>query len=42
MDLAIVGVAVNGVSEKGICKDVKIALGAVAPPDTGTDGRGNA
>lgn len=31
MDLAIVGVAVNGVSEKGICKDVKIALGAVAP-----------
>jgi carbon-monoxide dehydrogenase medium subunit len=31
MDLAIVGVAVNGVNEKGICKDVKIALGAVAP-----------
>jgi len=31
MDLAIVGVAVAGVSEGGICKDVKIALGAVAP-----------
>ncbi len=31
MDLAIVGVAVIGSSENGICKDVKIALGAVAP-----------
>jgi carbon-monoxide dehydrogenase medium subunit len=31
MDLAIVGVAVLGVSENGVCKDVKIALGAVAP-----------
>lgn len=31
MDLAIVGVAVLAVSENGICKDVKIALGAVAP-----------
>jgi len=31
MDLAIVGVAILGVSENGVCKDVKIALGAVAP-----------
>lgn len=31
MDLAIVGVAVLGSSENGICKDIKIALGAVAP-----------
>ena len=31
MDLAIVGVAVLGVSENGFCKNVKIALGAVAP-----------
>jgi len=31
MDLAIVGVAASGISENGICKDVKIALGAVAP-----------
>jgi CO/xanthine dehydrogenase FAD-binding subunit len=31
MDLAIVGVAVVAVSEDGICRDVKIALGAVAP-----------
>jgi len=31
MDLAIVGVAVLGASENGVCKDVKIALGAVAP-----------
>lgn len=31
MDLAIVGVAVLGVSENGVCKDVRIALGAVAP-----------
>jgi CO/xanthine dehydrogenase FAD-binding subunit len=31
MDLAIVGVAVNGKCENGICKEIKIALGAVAP-----------
>ncbi len=31
MDLAIVGVAAVGSLEDGICKDVKIALGAVAP-----------
>ncbi len=31
MDLAIVGVAVVITSENGACKDVKIALGAVAP-----------
>jgi carbon-monoxide dehydrogenase medium subunit len=31
MDLAIVGVAVIVVPEDGICKDVRIALGAVAP-----------
>jgi CO/xanthine dehydrogenase FAD-binding subunit len=31
MDLAIVGVAVLGATENGVCKDVKIALGAVAP-----------
>lgn len=31
MDLAIVGVAASGIIENGICKDVKIALGAVAP-----------
>jgi len=31
MDLAIVGVAAVGVCENGICKDIKIALGAVAP-----------
>jgi CO/xanthine dehydrogenase FAD-binding subunit len=31
MDLAIVGVAVVGTSENGVCKDIKIALGAVAP-----------
>lgn len=31
MDLAIVGVAVVFVEENGICKDVRIALGAVAP-----------
>jgi carbon-monoxide dehydrogenase medium subunit len=31
MDLAVVGVAVMGTMENGICKEVKIALGAVAP-----------
>jgi len=31
MDLAIVGVAVVVVPEDGICKDIRIALGAVAP-----------
>ncbi|OPY77001.1 MAG: Carbon monoxide dehydrogenase medium chain [Syntrophorhabdus sp. PtaU1.Bin058] len=31
MDLAIVGVAVTGTCENGICKDIRIALGAVAP-----------
>ena len=31
MDLAVVGVAVVGTMEHGVCKDVKIALGAVAP-----------
>jgi carbon-monoxide dehydrogenase medium subunit len=31
MDLAVVGVAVVGRSEDGVCKDVRIALGAVAP-----------
>ncbi|MFP3976204.1 MAG: FAD binding domain-containing protein [Dehalococcoidia bacterium] len=31
MDLAIVGVAVVLVAEKGVCKDIRIALGAVAP-----------
>ncbi len=31
MDLAIVGVAVAGTYDNGICKDIKIALGAVAP-----------
>ncbi len=31
MDLAIVGVAAVGRCENGICKDIKIALGAVAP-----------
>jgi CO/xanthine dehydrogenase FAD-binding subunit len=31
MDLAVVGVAAVGIMEDGICKDVKIALGAVAP-----------
>ena len=31
MDLAIVGVAAVGRLEDGVCKDVKIALGAVAP-----------
>jgi carbon-monoxide dehydrogenase medium subunit len=30
MDLAIVGVAAAGRCEDGVCKDVKIALGAVA------------
>ena len=39
MDLAIVGVAAVGVCENGICKDIKIALGAVAPtPVTGANG----
>ncbi|HNT67972.1 MAG TPA: xanthine dehydrogenase family protein subunit M [Syntrophorhabdaceae bacterium] len=31
MDLAIVGVAAVGTCEDGMCKDIKIALGAVAP-----------
>ena len=31
MDLAIVGVAVVIVPEQGICKDIRIGLGAVAP-----------
>jgi CO/xanthine dehydrogenase FAD-binding subunit len=31
MDLAIVGVAVTGVEDSGVCKNVRIALGAVAP-----------
>ena len=31
MDLAIVGVAAAGRCEDGICKEIKIALGAVAP-----------
>lgn len=31
MDLAIVGVAATGTCENGICKDIRIALGAVAP-----------
>lgn len=31
MDLAIVGVAVVVILEDGICKDIRIALGAVAP-----------
>ncbi len=31
MDLAVVGVAVAGRCEDGLCKDVKIGLGAVAP-----------
>jgi CO/xanthine dehydrogenase FAD-binding subunit len=31
MDLAIVGVAAVGISENGVCKDIRIALGAVAP-----------
>ncbi len=31
MDLAIVGVAVLVVSQDGICKDIRVALGAVAP-----------
>jgi CO/xanthine dehydrogenase FAD-binding subunit len=31
MDLAIVGVAAVGTRENGMCKDIKIALGAVAP-----------
>lgn len=30
LDLAMVGVAVNGLVEDGICKDIRIALGAVA------------
>lgn len=31
MDLAIVGVAVVVIAEDGVCKDIRIALGAVAP-----------
>ncbi len=31
MDLAIVGIAVILIAEEGICKDIRIALGAVAP-----------
>jgi carbon-monoxide dehydrogenase medium subunit len=31
MDLAIVGAAAAGLCKNGICQDIKIALGAVAP-----------
>jgi carbon-monoxide dehydrogenase medium subunit len=31
MDLAIVGVAAVMISDGGVCKDIKIVLGAVAP-----------
>ena len=31
MDLAIVGVAAVVIAEDGICNDIRIALGAVAP-----------
>jgi carbon-monoxide dehydrogenase medium subunit len=31
MDLAIVGVAVVAIPEDGVCKDIRIALGAVSP-----------
>ena len=31
MDLAVVGVAASGVCQNGLCEDVRIALGAVAP-----------
>lgn len=31
MDLAIVGVAAVAISENGVCKDIRVALGAVAP-----------
>ncbi len=31
MDLAVVGVAASGVLEGGVCKEIRIALGAVAP-----------
>jgi len=31
MDLAIVGVAVVVIAENGLCNDIRIALGAVAP-----------
>jgi CO/xanthine dehydrogenase FAD-binding subunit len=31
MDLAVVGVAVTGTSREGVCEDVRIAVGAVAP-----------
>lgn len=31
MDLAIVGVAVVVISEDGVCKDIRVALGAVSP-----------
>jgi len=31
MDLAVVGVAAVGIISDGVCKDVKVALGAVAP-----------
>jgi carbon-monoxide dehydrogenase medium subunit len=31
MDLAVVGVAVEGTCKNGICSDIKVALGAVAP-----------
>jgi len=34
MDLAIVGVAVVVIPEDGVCKDIRIALGAVAPTPT--------
>jgi carbon-monoxide dehydrogenase medium subunit len=31
MDLAVVAVAASGVLEGGVCKEIRIALGAVAP-----------
>jgi carbon-monoxide dehydrogenase medium subunit len=31
MDLAVVGVAVMVVADRGICRDIRIALGAVSP-----------
>lgn len=31
MDLAVVGVAASGICRNGLCEDVRIALGAVAP-----------
>jgi CO/xanthine dehydrogenase FAD-binding subunit len=31
MDLAVVGVAASGICQNGLCEDIRIALGAVAP-----------